>query len=145
MFSLLYSLSISTSPPSLYFPFANLKRSPNLSSPSVPTILLIHRKDIRRSHSLRYVLKDRNTDRLLFAITFTLYLKEDVDEEGNVKEGVEAGVPIELMSKEGREKHEKMVDGEVGVEGHHNDAAEENKKPAAAPPPVAETNDDDVD
>ncbi|KAL2061345.1 hypothetical protein VTL71DRAFT_7618 [Oculimacula yallundae] len=44
---------------------------------------------------LRYTLKNRATDTVLFVVLFTLYLKEDVDEHGNVKEGVEAGKPFE--------------------------------------------------
>jgi hypothetical protein len=61
-----------------------------------------------------------------------------------VKEGVEAGVPVELMSAEGKEKHEKMINGEA--ESHES---KENKAPKKVPEPapaqVEETNDDDVD
>ncbi|KAG9236451.1 hypothetical protein BJ875DRAFT_227877 [Amylocarpus encephaloides] len=45
----------------------------------------------KRSHTLRYVLKDKATDTVLFVVLFTLYLKEDVDEEGNLKPGIEGG------------------------------------------------------
>ncbi|KAG4427845.1 hypothetical protein IFR05_016670, partial [Cadophora sp. M221] len=48
---------------------------------------------------LRYTLKNRATDTVLFVVLFTLYLKEDVDEEGNVKEGVEGGKPFEGEGK----------------------------------------------
>merc|ERR1711964_115734 len=43
------------------------------------------RKTQKRSHSLRYTLKNRATDTVLFVVLFTLYLKEDVDEHGNVR------------------------------------------------------------
>lgn len=56
------------------------------------------RKEQKRSHTLRYVLKNRATDEVLFVVLFSLYLKEDVDEEGNIKEGVveSANLPFEL-------------------------------------------------
>src|SRR4051812_6601523 len=69
------------------------------------------RKEQKRSHTLRYVLKNRATDRVLFVVLFTLYLKEDVDEEGNVKEGVESGVPFELRGEEERGRYEGAKDG----------------------------------
>ncbi|SZF06201.1 unnamed protein product [Blumeria hordei] len=43
----------------------------------------------RRSHRLRYTLKNRANNSVLFVIVFTLYLKEDVDENGTVRECVE--------------------------------------------------------
>ena len=66
---------------------------------------------VKRSHTLRYVLKDLGSDKLLFAVLFTLYLKEDVDEDGNLKEGVEGGKPLSLMSDKEREIHEAKVCG----------------------------------
>src|SRR6266536_2780808 len=58
-------------------------------------VLFINRAP-KRSHTLRYVLKNRATDTVLFVVLFTLYLKEDVDEDGNVKDGVEGGKPFDL-------------------------------------------------
>lgn len=52
-------------------------------------------------------------------VLFTLYLKEDVDEEGHVKEGVEGGKPFELLSEEKRERNEKMKNGEGVSETTH--------------------------
>ena len=69
---------------------------------------LPHRPDKnppKRSHALRYVLKDRSSDTELLVIQFTLYLKEDVDEHGNIKEGVAAGLPFGKMGEEERQRH----------------------------------------
>ena len=57
------------------------------------------------------MLKNRKTDQLLFAVLFTLYLKDDVDEDGNVKDGVEGGKPLHLMPKEEKYRHEKELNG----------------------------------
>jgi hypothetical protein len=40
----------------------------------------------RRSHTLRYVLRNRLTGEVYLAVCFTIHLKEDVDEEGHIKE-----------------------------------------------------------
>lgn len=52
-----------------------------------------YRKEQKRSHALRYVLKNRQTGKVYMVVVFTLYLKEDVDEEGTIKPGVEGGKP----------------------------------------------------
>ncbi|KAH8594739.1 hypothetical protein B0O99DRAFT_624594 [Bisporella sp. PMI_857] len=67
-------------------------------------------RPVKRSHTLRYVLKNRATNKALFVVLFTLYLKEDVDELGNVKPGVEGGMPFDKMSSEEAGKHKKMLD-----------------------------------
>ncbi|RDW87391.1 hypothetical protein BP5796_03085 [Coleophoma crateriformis] len=72
---------------------------------------------------LRYVLKNRKTNTVLFVVLFTLYLKEDVDEHGNVKEGVEGGVPFKGIAK----------------------GYEDDKDEVDAQKPVQATDDDDVD
>jgi hypothetical protein len=79
------------------------------------------------------VLKNRKTDTVLFVVLFTLYLKEDVDENGNVKDGVEGGKPFEMMPKEQMEKHQREKNGiaEHGVK-------EESEK-------LPDTCEDDVD
>ncbi|KAI9051819.1 hypothetical protein LZ554_004081 [Drepanopeziza brunnea f. sp. 'monogermtubi'] len=91
------------------------------------------RKVQKRSHSLRYTLKDRATDTVLFVVLFTLYLKEDVDEHGNVREGVEGGKPFEGLPKG-------VDDGDGG--GVDGGGAAENEKSVT---PQVETNADDVD
>lgn len=40
-----------------------------------------------RSHTLRYVLKNRKTGECYLAVCFTLHLKDDVDEDGTIREG----------------------------------------------------------
>jgi len=80
---------------------------------------------------LRYVLKNRKTDTVLFVVLFTLYLKEDVDEHGNVKDGVEGGKPFHLLPKELAEKHEREKNGVA------KDTVENEKIP--------DTSEDDVD
>jgi hypothetical protein len=68
-----------------------------------------YRKELKRSHTLRYVLKNRGTGQVLLVILFTLYLKDDVDEEGNIKPGVleQANRPLELRDEESKNKHVK--------------------------------------
>lgn len=39
----------------------------------------------KRSHQLRYVLRNRSTSDVYLVILFTLYLKEDVNEDGSLK------------------------------------------------------------
>ncbi len=39
----------------------------------------------KRSHTLRYVLRNRATDATYLVIMFTLYLREDVNEDGSLK------------------------------------------------------------
>lgn len=43
------------------------------------------RKEQKRSHTLRYVLKNRKTDTVYLVVLFTLFLKEDVNEDGSIK------------------------------------------------------------
>lgn len=74
------------------------------------------RKEQKRSHTLRYVLKNRATDRVLFVVLFTLYLKADIDENGNPREGVETGKPFHLMDDGKREIYERRKNGEAGDE-----------------------------
>lgn len=47
----------------------------------------------RRSHTLRYVLKNRKTGECYLAVCFTLHLKEDVNEDGTVREEVPTVAP----------------------------------------------------
>ena len=95
---------------------------------------MISRKEQKRSHALRYVLKNRATDTVYLVVLFTLYLKEDVNEDGTIKEGVVGGKPHEMATKVG--------------EGDDDDEAEVDEKEDAtvAPPKEAmKSNDDDDD
>ena len=98
----------------------------------------VNRKVQKRSHTLRYVLKNRKTGTVLLVVLFTLYLKEDVDEIGNLKDGVEGGKPFYLMSKEQAEKHEK----EKNEREMNGDAVYDEKVESHTFP---DTNADDVD
>jgi len=86
---------------------------------------------------LRYVLKNRATDQTMFVVLFTLYLKEDIDEHGNPKEGVEGGKPFELLDDETREKHERKKNAE--------DSPIEDEKAEETTTTGTGTGDDDVD
>ncbi len=102
----------------------------------------MRRKVQKRSHTLRYTLKNRATDNVLFVVLFTLYLKEDVDEHGRVKDGVEGGKPFELLSEAEREKQIRAKGGDVNGEkrsvGMEDWKEPENEK-------LPDTNEDDVD
>lgn len=39
----------------------------------------------KRSHQLRYVLRNKATGQIFLTVLFTLYLKEDVNEDGSLK------------------------------------------------------------
>ncbi|CZR56038.1 uncharacterized protein PAC_05926 [Phialocephala subalpina] len=82
----------------------------------------------KRSHTLRYVLKNRATDTVLFVVLFTLYLKEDVDESGIVKDGVEGGKPLALMGEKERRRHERAKNGLDGEEEESGDSGDDEKK-----------------
>lgn len=62
------------------------------------------------------------------AVVFTLYLKEDVDEDGNVKAGVEAGKPGYGGTLEGE------AEGETETETENKEIEKKEE---------AKTNDDD--
>jgi hypothetical protein len=79
-------------------------------------------------------------------VLFTLYLKEDVDANGRVKDGVEGGKPFELMDETTRELHEKKKNG-LEVQGIQEGmdkvklGGEKESQKWTAP----ETSEDDVD
>ena len=80
------------------------------------------------------MLKNRKTDTVLFVVLFTLYLKEDVDEKGNLKDGVEGGKPFDLLPADVAEKHEREKNGLPAGDEHTKD----NEK-------LPDTSQDDVD
>jgi len=85
--------------------------------------------------SLRYVLKNRKSDTVLFVVVFTLYLKEDVDEHGNLKSGVEGGRPFDQLPANVAQEYESAKDGD---EVHHEQVESSEKK-------LPDTSEDDVD
>ena len=52
------------------------------------------------------MLKNRLTNEVLFVVLFTLYLKDDVDENGHVKDGVEGGMPFDKMDEGRKSAHD---------------------------------------
>ncbi|TQS39122.1 hypothetical protein Golomagni_00357 [Golovinomyces magnicellulatus] len=64
----------------------------------------------RRSHTLRYVLKNRATNTVLFVVVFSLYMKEDVDEHGKVKESVESEIDEDPETNYDRNSKKKTQD-----------------------------------
>ncbi|KAI1492893.1 hypothetical protein F5X96DRAFT_304626 [Biscogniauxia mediterranea] len=44
-----------------------------------------NKKQPKRSHALRYVLRNRSTGDTYLVVVFTLYLREDIDEDGELK------------------------------------------------------------
>jgi hypothetical protein len=97
---------------------------------------------IKRSHTLRYVLKNRKTDVVYLVVLFTLYLKEDVNEDGTIKEGVVGGKPHEGTAKgvEAHDDYERPSEPETVHENGHANAGI-----APAQKTFVETSEDDVD
>ncbi|RFU27126.1 hypothetical protein B7463_g9210, partial [Scytalidium lignicola] len=100
------------------------------------------RKEQKRSHALRYVLKNKATDEVLLVVLFTLYLKEDIDEEGNVKEGVVGGKQFNGTAKGFESSDEEDDDEEEVFEDARDD--EDDKRRDTVPNGV-ETSLDDID
>lgn len=61
-------------------------------------------------------------------VVFTLYLNEDLDEEGNVKPGVEdIGLPFDKMTKERAERHNSIRHDSVD-ESSSDETVDEKKE-----------------
>lgn len=53
----------------------------------IPLLLLSAKRTTpRRSHTLRYVLRNRKTGDCYLAVCFTIHLQDDVDEDGIIRE-----------------------------------------------------------
>jgi hypothetical protein len=50
------------------------------------------RSNQRRSHQLRYVLRNKETDQTYLVILFTLYHKDYVNEDGSLKPGAKESI-----------------------------------------------------
>lgn len=76
----------------------------------------------KRSHQLRYVLRNKSTGRVFLTVLFTLYLKEDVNEDGTLKPEASraytshapATVEEQVANKE--DANEPDFDGEAALE-----------------------------
>ncbi|KAI5923999.1 hypothetical protein F4810DRAFT_666945 [Camillea tinctor] len=82
-------------------------------------------KQRRRSHALRYVLRNRSTADTYLIVVFTLYLREDIDEDGELKPEAREAIA--------RERQAFMVGGEVeekgeGEGGNDKEGEEARKK-----------------
>lgn len=87
------------------------------------------------------MLKNRKTDTVYFVVLFTLYLREDVNEDGSIKEGVVGGKPHEGTAK-GVETHDDYEKNAQNVHEHENGHANVGNTPQKG---VVETSADDVD
>lgn len=88
----------------------------------------------RRSHAFRYVLRNKQTGEPYLVIVFTIYLREDVNEDGTLKKGAAERV---VEGIDGRSKSYKDHDEEKALK----------EAEAKLGPKVAnnETSADDVD
>jgi hypothetical protein len=87
------------------------------------------------------VLKNRKTDTVYLVVLFTLYLKEDVKEDGTIKEWVVGGRPHVGTAKgveDHHEHHEQGHENGHAVNGHADSGT-------AAQKATIETSPDDVD
>jgi hypothetical protein len=97
-------------------------------------------EDRKRSHTLRYVLRNRTTGQVYLVILFTLYLKEDVNEDGSIKpEALEAA-----KKASGHIAHDEDDDAESFDEEKVLEHARRKLSTVDVDDKV-ETNDDDVD
>ena len=72
------------------------------------------------------MLKNRRTNEVLLVVLFTLYLNEDLDEEGNVKPSLEACLPFDKMEKVRMERGEARRNG--AEDGSRREGSIEGKK-----------------
>ncbi|TPX15297.1 uncharacterized protein E0L32_004574 [Thyridium curvatum] len=103
----------------------------------------------RRSHVLRYVLRNRSTAETYLVVTFTLYRREDVEEDGTVKQAALDGNPLLPPADESAAAAEKEGGGgkEAAKEEEKFDEAEvlEEARRRLSNVGVEDTADDDVD
>lgn len=100
----------------------------------LPDLFFSSRKDQKRSHTLRYVLKNRKTNKVLLVILFTLYLNEDLDADGNVKPGVQGGLPFDKRDK-----------AQAGTNGTKGSDAADGERPSEKENEKFYEADDDID
>ncbi|KAG5951380.1 hypothetical protein E4U58_001179 [Claviceps cyperi] len=68
-----------------YIDFRNLALK--LPGYNLPIIKYWDGQGLRRSHELRYVLRNKQTGEAYLVIVFTIYMREDVNDDGTLKEG----------------------------------------------------------
>ncbi|KAG6003187.1 hypothetical protein E4U21_002264 [Claviceps maximensis] len=68
-----------------YLDFKNLALK--LPGFHLPIVKYWDGQGLRRSHELRYVLRNKQTGAAYLVVAFTIYLREDVNDDGTLKEG----------------------------------------------------------
>ncbi|KAG6119397.1 hypothetical protein E4U13_007774 [Claviceps humidiphila] len=68
-----------------YIDFRNLALK--LPGYDLPIVKYWDGQGLRRSHELRYVLRNKQTGEAYLVIVFTIYMREDVNDDGTLKEG----------------------------------------------------------
>jgi hypothetical protein len=103
----------------------------------------------KRSHTLRYVLRNRKTEQIYAVVVFSLYLKEDVLEDGSIKpEALKAAmIPDEAAEEDGaaaaaKKKAEDDFDHDAALDVARKTLSQEHLD---KPPAMPETSPDDVD
>ncbi|KAG5985464.1 hypothetical protein E4U55_000026 [Claviceps digitariae] len=114
-----------------YLDFKNLALK--LPGFHLPIVKYWDGQGLRRSHELRYVLRNKQTGEAYLVVVFTIYLREDVNEDGTLKEG--AG-----------ERAVKGIDGGRIHEDHDEESALKEAEATLGPKMGEnETSADDVD
>lgn len=78
---------------------------------------------------LRYVLKNRKTGTVYMVVCFTLFLKEDVNEDGSLKEGVDpykGKPPGELERKAAKEAAKKEEEDDEDDDDDEDDSDDDD-------------------
>ncbi|KAI1502538.1 hypothetical protein F5X99DRAFT_379033 [Biscogniauxia marginata] len=101
----------------------------------------------KRSHTLRYVLRNRATNDTYLVILFTLYLKDDVNEDGSLKP---AALEATKEDKEMAKESGKLAEGEKRKDEDYEEARKHFEqmgigKEGPAQTQDGKTGDDDVD
>ncbi|KAK0630407.1 hypothetical protein B0T17DRAFT_487981 [Bombardia bombarda] len=106
----------------------------------------------KRSHQLRYVLRNRSTGQVYLVVLFTLYLKEDINEDGSLKPAALQATKKASGSGPGQEGKSSSSNGDAeeakqdGDEHFDEEKAIEEARRKLGGVSVGEgTNDDDVD
>jgi hypothetical protein len=102
----------------------------------------------KRSHQLRYVLRNRATGETYLVILFTLYLKEDINEDGSLKQaaiestGKQDSKTAAGIHKDAHDDHDEnaALEAARGHFGARHGEGEDDKTPDQP-----ETSADDVD
>ncbi|KAH0595131.1 hypothetical protein MHUMG1_06880 [Metarhizium humberi] len=92
-----------------YLDFTNLAL--NLPGFQLPIVKYWDGQGLRRSHELRYVLRNKQTAETYLVVVFTIYLREDVNEDGTLKEGAADRVAERASNNESR--HERHDEAQV--------------------------------